>query len=101
MEDKGEKLRRVVAEFEKEYDVSKYSIATYFDQINTPLIIHQGMADEAISLEWTDELVNQLKNLGKDVVYYQYSGENHNFTRGSASQVRKRDLDFFKRSLGI
>ena len=65
MEDKGEKLRRVIAEFEKEYDVSKYSIATYFNQINTPLIIHQGMADEAIPLEWSDELVNQLKNLGK------------------------------------
>jgi len=101
MEDKGEKLRRVIAEFEKEYDVSKYSITTYFNKINTPLIIHQGMVDEAIPLEWTDELVNQLKNLEKEVAFYQYSGENHNFTRGSASQVRKRDLEFFKKSLEI
>ena len=101
MEDKGEKLRKVMTEFEKEYDVSKYSITTYFDKINAPLIIHQGMADEAIPLEWTDELISQLKNLGKEVAYYQYPGENHNFTYGSTSQVRKRDLEFFKKSLRI
>lgn len=101
MEDKGEKLRKVIAEFEKEYDVLKYSIATYLDQIKAPLIIHQGMADEAIPLEWTDELLSQLKDLGKEMTYYQYSEEDHNFTRGSAPQVRKRDLEFFKKNLGI
>jgi len=101
MEDKGEKLRKVMADFEKEYDSSKYSITTYFDLIDAPLIIHQGTADEAIPKEWSDELVDKLRGLEKEVTYFIYSGENHNFTRGSAPQTRQRDLAFFRRKLGI
>lgn len=101
MEDEGERLREVIAEFEKEYDSSKYSITNYFDSIDAPLIIHQGTADEAIPKEWTDTLVDKLRSLEKDVSYFVYPEENHNFTRGSAPQARYRDLAFFRRKLGI
>lgn len=101
MEDGGETIRKVVVEFEKEYDVTKYSIVTYFDQIKAPLIIHQGLADEAIPLEWTENFVNQLQELGKQVTYYQYPGENHNFHYGKAPLARQRDLDFFKEHLEL
>jgi dipeptidyl aminopeptidase/acylaminoacyl peptidase len=101
MKDKGKMIREVVAEFEKEYDFSEYSIARYLNKIEAPLIIHQGLADEAIPLEWTEELVNQLDELEKDFVYYKYPGENHNFHYGSAPRARGRDLIFFKEKLKI
>lgn len=100
MEDKGEKLRKVIADFEKEYDSSKYSITTYFDLIDAPLIVHQGTTDEAIPKEWSDTLVDKLRGLEKEITYFVYPGENHNFTRGSAPQIRQQDLEFFRRRLG-
>ncbi len=101
MEDKGKMIREVVAEFEKEYDFSEYSITRYFNKIEAPLIIHQGLADEAIPLEWTEELISQLNELEKDFVYHKYPGENHNFHYGSAPRARGRDLIFFKEKLEI
>ena len=99
LEDEGKLVRKVISEFENKYDTAKYSITTYFDQIEAPLIIHQGMADEAIPLEWTEELVGRLRSLGKEVTYFQYPGENHNFHYGSAPVARERDLEFFKEKL--
>ncbi len=97
MEDGGEIIRKIVTEFEKDYDVSKYSIATYLDQIKASLIIHQGLADEAIPVEWTKELVEELNHL--EVAYFKYPNENHNFHYGSAPIARRRDLAFFKEHL--
>ncbi len=101
MEDGGKMIRKVLAEFEEKYDFSEYSITRYFNKIEAPLIIHQGLADEAIPLEWTEELVNQLNKLEKDFVYFKYPGENHNFHYGSAPRARGRDLIFFKEKLEI
>lgn len=99
MEDRGEALRKVIGEFEREYNSERYSISTYLDWVKAPLIIHQGTADEAIPPIWSDELMEQLENLDQEVTYFQYPGENHNFTRGSAPKARERDLTFFKRHL--
>lgn len=101
MEDGGEMVRRVVGEFEKEYDVSQFSISTFFEQIKAPLIVHQGLVDEAIPLEWTKDLIEQLDNLDKDVTYYQYPGENHNFHYGGAPLARQRDLLFFEKQISL
>lgn len=101
MEDGGEKLKETIAEFEKEYNPEEFSVMNFLDQIDGPLIIHQGMADESIPPKWTDNLVGQLRSLDKEITYHQYSGENHNFTRGQASELRKRDLEFFQKNLGV
>jgi dipeptidyl aminopeptidase/acylaminoacyl peptidase len=101
MEDEGKSLKEIVANFEKKYKSKDYSITNFFDQISAPIILHQGMADEAIPIEWSSNLYKTLKNLGKDITYYQYPGENHNFnfTRGSSNIARNRDLNFFKKHL--
>ena len=101
LEDEGKLVKKIVVEFEKEYQSSHYSMTSYLDLVNAPLIIHQGTADEAIPLEWSENLVEKLRSLNKEITYYQYPGENHNFNRGNAQIVRNRDLRFFKDSLQI
>lgn len=101
LEDKGALVKKEIGEFEEKYEPSSYSVTTYLDWIQAPLIIHQGLKDEAIPLEWTENLVSQLQELGKEAVYYQYPGENHNFNYGSAPLVRNRDLEFFKKYLNF
>ncbi len=101
MEDGGEMLRKIIAEFEENYDSSEFSPESYYQQIQAPLLLHQGLADESVPPEWNNKLSKDLKSLGKEAIYYQYSGENHNFTRGSAPLVRERDLKFFQEKLGL
>ncbi len=101
MEDGGELLRKIIGDFEKEYDSAKFSTTNYYQQIKAPLQVHQGLADESIQAAWSDNLVKDLRKLGKSVTYYQYPNDNHNFTQGSAPIARERDLIFFKKSLGV
>jgi len=99
LEDQGQLIKKTLAEFEKEYSVSQYSIDSFYGQIQAPLIVHQGIQDESIPLKWTENLIKSLNDLNKEVVYYKYAGENHNFHYGSAPLARERDLAFFKKWL--
>lgn len=97
-EDRGKLLRAKLAELEKDYDVNRYSFDEHLDWLNTKLQIHQGTIDDAIPLEWTNQLVNLIKGLGIDIVYYTYPGADHNM-KGSWDQVVQRDLIFFEKNL--
>jgi dipeptidyl aminopeptidase/acylaminoacyl peptidase len=101
MEDGGEMLRKMMAEFEKNYDPSEFSPSSYYRQIKAPLILHQGLKDESVPPAWNDQLAQELKDLGKEITYYRYSDEDHNFTHGSAPAARERDLKFFQEKLGL
>lgn len=94
--DRGKMLRKTLADFETDYDVDDYSIDEYFDRIRGPLIVHQGTADEAVPQKWSVELVEQLKKLDKEVTYYLYPAEDHNFSQGSWTTLATRDLEFFR-----
>lgn len=94
-EDLGKKLRKVVADFEKDYDSYKYSITEYFDWINAPIMIQQGEADEAVPRKWSDELKKTLKKLEKNVTYITYADEDHNFSKGSWSDMVFEDIGFY------
>lgn len=96
-EDLGKKLRRVVADFEKDYDADKYSITEYFDWIKAPMQLHQGDEDTAVPKLWSDNLYKTLTKLSKDVTYYTYSGEDHNFAQGGWNSVIQRDIAFFNK----
>jgi len=101
LEDGGALVKKEIAEFEEKYDASDYSTDTFLELIKAPLLIHQGTADEAIPLDWTETLVSQLQALDKDVSYYQYPGENHNFHFGGAPLARERDLEFLRKHLSL
>lgn len=99
-EDKGKLIRRELAAFEETYDVELYSLTNYLDRIKAPLQIHQGTADDAIPIDWTNNLSEKLLDLDIDRVtafgvnYYKYSGADHNLNP-SWDPVVLRNLQFF------
>lgn len=95
-DDRGKALRRVLAQFEQLYDVEKYSLTNYIDWINAPLQIHQGTNDEEVPEVWNSEFASLLKEKNKDVEYFTYPGENHNFNRGSFELAASRSAAFFQ-----
>ncbi|OGV96823.1 hypothetical protein A2W24_03225 [Microgenomates group bacterium RBG_16_45_19] len=97
-DDQGKALRAALAEFEQAYDVYDFSIDRYYDQIQAPLLIHQGTADDAVPLAWSQALADTLKSLDLDVTLYPYPGNDHNL-RPSWETVIARDLDFFNHPL--
>lgn len=94
-EDKGKALRKLIADFENDYDITKYSIDGYFDWITAPLEIHQGLADEEVPFWWSDELVQILKEKNKEVAYFKYPGQDHNFNGGSWETLAARTFNFY------
>jgi len=97
IEDHGKALRKVVADFEKDYNAEKYSLINYFDWIKASMQIHQGGADEEVPQKWSDTLVETLKKKEKEVEYFTYPGEDHNFDQGNWSLVMQRTMAFYKK----
>lgn len=95
-EDHGKALRKVLADFEKDYDVEKYSPTNYFKWITAPISLHQGIADEEVPVRWSNELEKTLADDGIDVAYYTYPGENHNFNNGSWPLAVSRSVAFYR-----
>ncbi len=95
-DDQGKALRKVLAGFEAQYDVDEYNVVEYFDWIKAPIQIHQGTDDEAVPLEWSLELNEQLKLHDKQVELYIYEGADHNLV-GGWGEAMKRSLEWFLR----
>jgi len=98
-DDHGKALRRAVADFEKDYDIEKYSPTNYLSWINSPIQLHQAVEDEAVPKRWSDQLNQELKKLNKDITYYTYFGENHNFNNGSWGLAIQRSINFYNEKL--
>jgi len=103
-EDRGKLIRAELAKFENDYDVELYSLDNYFKRINAPIQIHQGTADDAVSINWTNSLYQTLLDLNPsngeaslDLNFFTYPGADHNM-RPSWDTVVKRDLDFFRKN---
>lgn len=94
-DDRGKMLRRVIAEFEKDYDVELYNLTNYFARINATIQIHQGTADDSVPQKWSDQLVSELEKLGRDVDYFKYGGADHNLLPGGWNLAVTRAIDFY------
>ena len=93
-DDRGKTLRKVLSGLEAQYEVEDYDITEFYDWIEAPIQVHQGTVDDAVPLEWSLELVEQLKLMEKEVEYYQYVGADHNLVGGwdLAMKVHPQDL---------
>lgn len=96
LSDYGKYLRGELAKFEADYDVGLYSIHTYYDRIQAPINLHQGIADESVPFKWSDALAESLKGLGLKVNYYKYPQTDHNMTPSWNTAIG-HDLEFFKK----
>lgn len=95
-DDYGKALRKLIADFEEEHDVDRYSLTTYVDWIKAPVQLHQGGADLEVPQYWSDEFVALLEEREIDVTYYTYPGNDHNLRPNAWNTVVRRDINFFR-----
>lgn len=93
-DDGGKALRKMVADFETQYNTDDFSIAKYWDWITIPVQVEQGTADQLVPYWWTNDLVKALKAGGGTVSYFTYPGSDHNLQPGWA-QVVAHDVEWF------
>lgn len=94
-EDHGKSLRKVLADFENDYDVEKYSLTNYFDPISAPILFFQGDSDDAVPYEWSEEFVALMKEKDKDIDYVEYPGADHNLMPTGWSDAVSKSIDFY------
>jgi len=71
----------------------------FLKYISTPISLHQGLSDIEVNPEWSKELNNALKKEGKQVEYFEYEGQDHNFRNLGWDLISERTLDFYNRFL--
>jgi dipeptidyl aminopeptidase/acylaminoacyl peptidase len=98
LDDGGEAVRLALAEFEKEYDSRLYSTDWYLLDIRAPILVIQGDQDEWVGVDWQEDLVGQLKQLGKEVELVVYKGADHNLA-GSWNEAVSETVAFFEKKL--
>lgn len=98
-DDHGKALRKSLASFESLYDADLYSLTNYLGNIKGPIQIHQGDADDAVPIKWTDDFVKTLQDKSVTIEYFTYPGASHDLTPGW-NTVMGRSVDFFRKHLG-
>jgi dipeptidyl aminopeptidase/acylaminoacyl peptidase len=73
---------------------------TYVDQVKTPLLVIQGAKDPRVVKGESDQMVERLRALGREVEYVVFEDEGHGFTR-RANQIRgyRLSADWLERYL--
>lgn len=71
---------------EEEFLVERSPI-TYVDQVQAPLLVIQGAKDPRVVKPESDQMVERLRELGREVEYVVFEDEGHGFTR-YANEVR-------------
>lgn len=74
------------------------SAKNFFSRVTAPVMLHQGVLDEDVPVEWSRELNALLQKEGKDITYYEYPNEPHTFINAQPI-VMNRSLEFFDQHL--
>jgi dipeptidyl aminopeptidase/acylaminoacyl peptidase len=65
------------------YFLTERSPITYVEQMKTPLLVIQGATDPRVVKPESDQMVERLRSLGREVEYEVFEDEGHGFTRRS------------------
>jgi dipeptidyl aminopeptidase/acylaminoacyl peptidase len=79
-------------------DLQRISPIYHLANITAPVSIHHGTADGVVPPEWSYQLCEQLRELGKAVSCYRYPGEPHNFSAAGRKRLLDRVTAFFNES---
>jgi dipeptidyl aminopeptidase/acylaminoacyl peptidase len=63
--------------------LTERSPITYVEQMKTPLLVIQGATDPRVVKPESDQMVERLRSLGREVEYEVFEDEGHGFTRRS------------------
>lgn len=97
-QDGGKALRKVLADFELNYDVFDYSLDSHLDRLVGPIELHQGSLDDAVPQAWSDEFVEKVNQTTKKIKYFVYPASDHNL-RPDWDTAVSRSYQFFEDSL--
>jgi uncharacterized protein len=71
---------------------------SYLGEISIPIELQHGTNDSSVPIELSLSLKQALEQAGKEVIYFEYRGDDHNI--GSNSEIAwQRSIDFFKEHL--
>ncbi len=71
----------------------------YLTYLTAPISIHQGLEDTEVNPEWSRELNTALKKEGKQVEYFEYEGQDHNFRNLGWDLIAERTKEVFNKYL--
>ena len=74
------------------------SANAYLRDLNGPIQIHHGTADEEVPLEFSEMLYDELLQLNRATEFYTYEGDNHNISKNFRLAMQ-RTIAFFDRYL--
>lgn len=67
--------------------------------INTPISLHQGLSDKEVDPIWSKELYSDLEKLDKQIEYFEYPGQDHNFRNLGWGEISPRTVEFLDKYL--
>jgi len=70
----------------------------FLNEINTPIELQHGTADESVPVELSLSLKNSLEALDKNVSYYEYLGDDHNISQ-NVTTAFNRTIEFYNNNL--
>lgn len=71
----------------------------YLRYIQTPISLHQGLSDTEVNPQGSKELNKALQKEGKQIEYFEYPGQDHNFKNLGWDIISQRTVDFFDKYL--
>lgn len=78
---------------------SDNSLMDNLTKIKTPISLHQGLSDTEVDPETSIILSDALKKEGKQLEYFEYEGQDHNFRNLGWDLISERTLDFYNKHL--
>jgi dipeptidyl aminopeptidase/acylaminoacyl peptidase len=96
-------IARFVGDPETEADfLMERSPITYVENMRTPLLVIQGATDPRVVRGESDQMVEKLRELGREVEYVVFDDEGHGFTKRS-NELKAYQLaaEWLERHLGV
>lgn len=72
------------------------SPSAFVSDLSGPLQLHHGTADASVPIEFSEKLYSQVKQVGKPVEFYSYTGDNHNISINFTNAIQ-RSIQFFNK----
>jgi len=72
------------------------SANSYLKDLNGPIQIHTGTADEEVPWQYSQMLYDEMQAAGQEAEFYTYDGDNHNISN-SFNVAMQRTVEFFDR----
>ena len=74
------------------------SPSSYYSRVEIPILIHHGTSDADVPFAWSEEAEQKLMAAGKQVRFFRYEGEGHEFSR-DWNLFMQRNVEFLRQSV--